>query len=365
MRRYFATLIALLICTATLPAQHLKVLAPHRPIAPRLPANLPTDRPLRSMVGGLWMIDANFKSTIYVKSDVEISPLTVTPILYISNGKKITLPDVTLEPAGTVTISVNDGLNQKGISPWATLTGYVEIQYKWPWDPLCVTVSSVDTIHSLIFTTGLRSALPTNPKEQAAMAKGSRTQVIEGMWWKQESEITGFVAIANTTEHATKAQLRVSNSAGSVTGEHEITVSPHGTKIVKLRELQLASDAAGGLRVTYLGMPNELLANGGLEDQASGYSASIPLTAVPGDASKSSQSYAELGLMEGAADPMMQFPAGTTFTPYSLVRNISERPVSIVPSIYWMQDGAARPARLQPFTLLPYETRSLDVPAIQ
>jgi len=47
--------------TTNVLAQQPKVLAPHRPIAPRLPDNPPTTGPVRSMVGGLWMIDSNFK----------------------------------------------------------------------------------------------------------------------------------------------------------------------------------------------------------------------------------------------------------------------------------------------------------------
>lgn len=104
MRRYLIILISVLACTLPLLGQQTKVLAPHRPIAPRLPDDPPKSGPLRSMVGGLWMIDANFKSTIYIKNDVENAPVTVTPILYLSNGKKVTLADVTLEPSGTATV---------------------------------------------------------------------------------------------------------------------------------------------------------------------------------------------------------------------------------------------------------------------
>ena len=142
MNRPLAIALSVLALTLSVSGQQAKVLAPHRPIAPRLPDDPPKSGPLRSMVAGLWMIDANFKSTIYIKNDVEIAPVTVTPILYLSNGKKVTLKNVTLEPSGTATISVNDGLNTNGISPRATLSGYVEIQYKWPWDPLCATVNS-------------------------------------------------------------------------------------------------------------------------------------------------------------------------------------------------------------------------------
>jgi hypothetical protein len=365
MRRCLVALLALLASTSLVFGQQAKVLAPHRPIAPRLPDNPPKTGPLRSMVGGLWMIDANFKSTIYIKNSVEIAPVTVTPILYLSNGKKITLADVTLEPSGTATVSVNDGLNANGISPWATLNGYVEIQYKWPWDPLCVTVTSVDTVHSVIFTNGLRPLEPMNPSAKAMLAKGPATQVIEAMWWKQEPQVTGFVALSNTTGQVIKAQLQVSDAAGQSIGEHSVTVSPHGTKTVTLEEIQSASGTAGGLRVTYNGGMNDLLPNGGLQDQASGYSASVPFAAAHGlHPEESTQSYAELGLMSGAADPMMQFPAGTTFTPYSLLRNVGEQPAMVTPSIYWMEGGNARSSRLQTMKLQPYQTQSLDVPAL-
>ena len=365
MRRCFVALIALLACTSPLLGQQTKVLAPHRPIAPRLPDALPKTNPPRSMVGGLWMIDANLRATIYLKNDVEISPVTVTPVLYLSNGKKVTLADVKLEASGTATININDALNQKGIAPWATLTGYVEIQYNWPWDPLCVTITSVDTVHSVIFTNGLRPSLPSNPKETAAMAKGPGTQTVEGMWWKQEPEVSAFVALSNTSEQPVKAQLQVGDSASNSLGAHSVTVSPHGTKIVNLRELQFASGSAGGLRVTYYGAANQLIINGGLEDQANGYSASLPFAPAPASPPKESvQSYAELGLMNGAPDPMMQFPAGTTFTPYSVLRNVSDQPATLTPNIYWMEGAAPHSARLRPLTLLPYQTQSLDVPAL-
>src|SRR6267154_3009090 len=139
-------------------AQQPKVMAPHKSIAPKVekPIKWLTPAVPRTMVGGLWMIDANFKSSIYLRNVVETDPVTVTPILYLSNGVKYTLPDVTVEPAGVAIISINDALQKKGISSWATLQGYVELQYKWPWDPFCATVRNVDVVHSLIFTYALQ-----------------------------------------------------------------------------------------------------------------------------------------------------------------------------------------------------------------
>jgi hypothetical protein len=262
------------------------------------------------MVGGLWMIDANFKSSIYIKNVVEVSAVTVTPVLYLSNGKRYALADVTLEAAGTSVININEALARQGIAPWATLTGYVEIDYTWPWDPVCVTVTSVDAVHSVIFTSGLRASstdILGPPLHQAAQI-GPGTYSVEGMWWKQEANVTGFIALSNISEQPTAAQVQVTDNSGNLLGEHSVRISPHGTKMVDIPELLATSGSAGGVRVTYAAPQDSVLVNGGLEDEASGYSAMVPFGWSPDASAKVALAeVAELGLMVGAADPMMSF----------------------------------------------------------
>lgn len=309
--RFSAVLVsASLLFHVTLFAQ-VKVLAPHRAVPPTVIKRVPNPRPAttRSVVGGLWMIDANLKSSIYLHNNNEIAPITTTPILYLSNGKTLTLPDVVLAPAGTTVLNVNDALRDQGISSWATLSGYVEVQYTSQYDPLCVIVNSIDVIHSLIFTSGLRASLPL-PAAVKKVASG--LQVMEGMWWKEEANVNGFVALSNTTTQPLKGTLQVSGSKGEILGEHSVLISPHGTKMLRLVELQSITDRQGGLRVSYDGPSDALIVNGHLQDADSGYSATIPFTHTPSLSEVSATtSFAELGLMNGAADPMLLFPAGT------------------------------------------------------
>jgi len=122
-------------------AQQPKVLAPHRPINPRVPdSRIQHPAVERSLVGGFWMIDANRKATIYLKNSMDTSPLTVAPILYLSNGARYSLTPVAIEPSGTAVVSINDALEKQGIAPYSTLSGYLEVQYMWAWDPICATV---------------------------------------------------------------------------------------------------------------------------------------------------------------------------------------------------------------------------------
>ena len=358
----FATLL-----TTTVSAQQPKVLAPHKPVAPRVEKPLPWHTPatLRSMVGGLWMIDANFKSTVYLKNDVETDPITVTPILHLSNGREYPLKEVKLDPAGIAVISINQALADKGIASWATLMGYVEIQYRWSWDALCVTVQNVDVPHSVIYAYGLRPASQPNGQAQSQMEATVRPHVLEGMWWKQEPNVTGFVTLSNVSAQAIFASVQLTDNQSIPVSEQTITVSPHGTKLIRLSELQQSAALEGGIRITYGGSEDDLIANGGLEDIATGYSAALPLRlAATMQEDLPASSYAALGLMTGAADPMMSFPEGTSFSPYSVLRNISSKPISVTSTLWWMEASGPYSARLGLVQLAPYQTQSLNLPAL-
>lgn len=354
---------AILISLLPLPsfAQQGPVHAPHAPVPPLIPPSewrpLPPGKP-GSMTGGIWMIDANFKSTLHLRNVVETSGMTVTPILHLSNGVQYKLAPVQLGPAATATVDINAGLQNLGIVPYATLSGYVEVQYNWPWNPLCATVQNVDPVHSLLFNYDLHtlnrsSGVPT-------------PNTFEGLWWKQEANVSGFVALANTSAGPITASMQVSDSQANPIAQHAVTISPGGMKIVDLSELNNTNGISGGLTVTYNGMSSDLIVNGGLEDQSTGYSANIPFAETsntPATTLKAQPDIAALGLMVGPADPMLSFPAGTIFTPYSVLRNISKSTVVVTPTLWWMASGTAKSAQVASITLSPSQSTSLNVPS--
>jgi hypothetical protein len=310
------------------------------------------------MVGGLWMTDANMKSAIYIRNVVETDSITTTPIVYLSNGNRYVLPDVNLEPAGVAIISINDELEKQGIFSKATLSGYVELDYKWPWDPFCATVRNVDTSRSLIFNYALRS---NSPYPVQIVDPPVPATFVEGMWWKQEPNVTGFVTVANLSSSSIQTSVQLVDDQGQPLGKHDVTISPHGMKLVQLDELQSTSGTQGGIHVSSSVPSDQLVVNGGLEDPATGYSANLPFAVEAPSDKATPLTMAELGLMTGAADPMMLFPAGTTFTPYSVLRNVGDSAISLQPSLWWMQAGKPQSSQLSPLTLQPHETRSLDL----
>ena len=349
------------------------VLGPHKPIAPKISAAPFANEATmpRTIVGGPWLLDPNMKSTLFLHNNNEVTAFLATPVLYLSNGRQITLPAVSVGPAATVTVSIGDALLGQGIAPYANLTGYAEIQYNASYDPLCATVVSVDTVHSVIFTYGFRSTAPVPMTEKAkgkptpSLSYPSGPQRIDGVWWKQSASVSGFISLSNTTAQSINAQLAITGADGIALGAYSVALSPHTTQTVNLLELKSGSSTSGGAQITYTAPQDSLLISGGLEDLATGYSATMsfrPFVAIT-PATKTT-TLTELGLMTGTPDPMMLFPQGTVFTPFSVVRNVSNDPVALTPELFWMQAGAMHRQALPALTISAGQSSMMNVPSL-
>jgi hypothetical protein len=373
--RFVLILIASLLCCLPSLAQQRKVSAPHVPVAPKLENHAKSRKPAirQSLIGGLWMTDSNMKASLYLKNELKMDSLSVKPILYLSNGVRYALPAVSLEPSGTAIVDVNQALASEGVAPYAQLYGHAEIEYQWPWPAVSATIRNVDALNSLIFIYGLQpphDALPQNGPQNGGPTGSSTSHNFEGFWWKQEQDVTGFLGLANLTGQAIDATVRVTDNQDAQLGSYKVTISPHGTKLLDLNELKLSTGDAGGIYLTHDGAEAGLAINGALLDKAVGYSANLGLVpslqpaSSPQPPTMAESTVAELGFMVGAADPMMNFPSGTVFTPYSLIRNISDLPASATPTLWWMAGGAPKSVKLPPITVAPHRTVNLNLPTL-
>jgi hypothetical protein len=257
-------------------AQSPKVMAPHQPVAPKLePRRTEYMLPVRqSAIGGLWMTGANNKASLYLKNGLKTDTITVTPILYLSNGGRYALPAVTLEPSGTSIVDINEGLAKQGIAPYGQLYGYAELEYQWPWAAVTASIRNVDQVNSLIFIYALQQ-LPAVLAQDAAPEGMQTVHSFEGGWWKHEKNVSAFLALANVSERVVNANVRTTDGQNTPLATYSLTISPHSTKMLTLNELLSTKSDVGGVYVSYDGPDHALAINGGLVDQAVGYSAHL------------------------------------------------------------------------------------------
>src|SRR5207249_8633850 len=106
-----------------------------------------------------------------------------------------------------------------------------------------------------------------------------------------------------------------------------------------------------------------------LENDSEGYSANIPFWMRDMHSSSPGQmTYASAGVMVGKPDPMMMpgFPKDTTFSPYLVLRNTTEKPLDVSLQLNYMisMSGSAPVTRnLRAKHLAPFETRQVDIQA--
>ncbi len=148
---HLAVLLAATFAGRTAIAQQDKfVPAPHKPVPVLVKQQQAWHKPAvqRSAVAGPWTIDTNFRSSLHLKNNLTTQGITVQPILHLGNSVKYNLPSIALVPSGVAVVDINSALSQLGIAPWSNLSGYLEVQYQWPWDILCATLRNIDPLHS-------------------------------------------------------------------------------------------------------------------------------------------------------------------------------------------------------------------------
>ena len=119
------------------------------------------------------------------------------------------------------------------------------------------------------------------------------------------------------------------------------------------------------MQVTWNGDENALAVLGGIEDAKYGYSENVPFSTVPAsgpaDLSTVQTTYASPGIMVGAQDPMMGFPANLTFQPYGYFRNISGQPMKLSGQIFYSKGGQSASLRLPDTILAAHSSLSLPL----
>jgi hypothetical protein len=325
-----------------------------------------------TMYSGLWRTDGSFVSTIRVKNILVVAPMDITPVLFMADGTPYPLPSVHLAVSGVATINVNDALASAPSSIANHLSEFGSAA-------LLHTYSSPGHVSaSMAVIDASRSLSYTFPFAESMGA--SMRQTLEGLWWKHDRDVSGWIALSNVSDAATQATVQFVGPGNTEQPGRTIAVAPHTTQMFHLEDFAsnpspLAKDA-GGIHVQYTGQPGSVLVTGGLENAAEGYSANIPFWGHDMSSSPATSiTYAFAGLIVGTPDPMMMpgFPKDTAFSPYLVLRNTSEKPLDVALQLNYMMGmggsstamNASAPVtrNLPAQHLAPLEAKQVDMQA--
>lgn len=310
--------------------------------------------------GGFWRTDGAFISTIRVKNVLVVGPMDVIPTLFMADGTPYVLPSVHIPTSGVATININDALAAAPASMAAHLSPYGTAMLMWTYTSaghVAASIASIDATRSLSYVFSFTTPMG-DPMQQT----------VDGLWWKHDPNVSGFVAVSNTGDAATQATIQLVGPGVETQPARPLYLGQHSTELFRLEDLATNVAAlapqSGGVRVQYTGAMGSVQVVGGLENDTIGYSANIPFWLHDTSASPPAPiSYAFAGLMLGKPDPAMMpgFPKGTAFSPYLALRNTTEKPLDVSLQLNYMAGAAAVNRALPAQHLAPLESRQMDL----
>ncbi len=308
----------------------------------------------------LWRTDATFRSTVRLMNSLANAPIDATVTLYMADGTPYALAPIHMAASEVQTVDVNAALAQapSAIQPHLSRFGSASVEYRYDWPGVVLaSMSILDTARSLEYMPSFRFAA-------AAPAGGGSappSQAYEGLWWRYSDSSAGFVALANTTDQSIGVEVGISGltpPAGS-----GLTLAPHGTTMLNLKDFFGGDPGrAGGIHIAYSGSLGAVQVVGGLEDATTGFSVDLPLAAqVPPPDAASPRELAAVGIMVNQQDPLLNFPASVSFTPYAFFRNISNAPKTLSLVVYYMDGRTQKSLSLPDLTLQPGQAQELPI----
>jgi hypothetical protein len=309
---------------------------------------------------GLWRTDAGFTSTIQLQNRLVTGPIMVTPILFMGDGSEHDLASVNIPASGVATVNVNGAL--RGISATAA-AGFASHLSEYGSAALRFTGSSTALMaQTAIGSTAL--SLSYVARFTSIMNGPPIPQTLEGLWWARDAGVGGSVSVSNASGGVRNVSVQGVAASGDAQPAQSLTLAPHASQMLDLATLMgrsLKAGEAGGLRIEFAGLMGEVNVTGGLENRQEGYSAAMPFWMPPVASSGLLVTLAHAGLMVGAADPLMGFPAGTRFSPYFAMRNLTTQAIPVSLTLYTEQ-GQALQGPVQ--SLQALESRQVDMVSV-
>jgi hypothetical protein len=314
--------------------------------------------------GGFWRTDGGFVSTIRIKNVLVVAPIHVTPTIFMADGTPYSLPSLTVPISGVATVNINDALASapRKIAAHISQFGSLALVYKYPTPGHVVaTLAAIDVPRSLSFVYMIDEPMP--------MQDDNMSKFLEGLWWKHDHGVRGTVSISNTTDERRTATLRSIQEAEE-SDERQIDLAPHTTQVLALEQFSRAAsnedNRVGGVRLEYKGPFGAIMIAGSLMNEAEGYSANMPFGSSDLTNSPLTKiSLGSAGIMAGKPDAVMMpgFPTGTRFTPYTVLRNTTAKPLDISLALNYTHGTTPVNRNLPAQRLRPFEAKIVDLPS--
>ena len=340
-----------------------------QPSTPPPPHGHPTAPPLpavdQQQVVVYWTTETGWNSELQLRNNALSQDLTVTPVLRLADGAETSLTPVTVKPQEVKSIDIGAAIAAVGAPQLVGTYGSVVLRYSSPSQRVLYAALMVRRIgYPIAFhIDAIGELLDTQ--------NGSR----EGIWWLPKDSTSDYLILTNQGSNPIPLVLSLYNSVGKES-QQQLILGALETRRYSVRKLAQAAGltgAYGGIKVAATAHAGSLDTLHFLFDETAGFSAILKMFDYDPTTPLQERDYAHTGIWTQRApmlalsnpDPALAFAPGTTLHPQLFIRNITGKVADASLRFYWRMASTAGPAAGPPLHLNPYETRLVDVAALQ
>ena len=311
-----------------------------------------------------WTTETGWSTELQLRNNAATQNLTVTPALRLPDGTEASLAAVTIRPQEVKSISL-DAAIPAGNPQLIGTYGSVVLRYR---------ASTFSGLYAVAMIHGLGHSVAFHidgTGELQDTEAGSR----EGIWWLPNTSASDYLVLVNKGQTPLTLALSLFDSSGKAFAQ-SLKLAPAATTRVSVRQLVTAAGLTGsygGVTISAVNHAASLNTLHVLFDQNAGFSAILKMFDRSPNPKLSERDYARTGIWTLRApmlalsnpDPALAFPFGTILQPQIFLRNATAKPVDASLRFNWRTGNSTGKAVGPQLRLLPYETRLIDVAALQ
>jgi hypothetical protein len=318
----------------------------------------------QEQVVSYWTMETGWRSELQLRNNLSSESLTVTPALRARDGSETPLPPVTIKPQEVKSIDIEAALGTTASQLVGTY-GSLVLRYRSLGARSLYAALMVHNVgHPFAFHI---DATVEAPDYQV----GGR----EGIWWLPKDTTSDYLILTNQGKDAIPLVLSLYDANGKET-KLAVVLGPRATVRYSVRKLILDAGLGGsygGIKVSANSHAGSLDTLHFLFDESAAFSAILKMFDHDPSAKLEERDFAETSVWTLRApmlalsnpDPALAFPLGTTLQPQLFIRNTTAKMVDAALRFNWRNGNSMGKASGPALHLNPYETRQIDVAALQ
>lgn len=312
-----------------------------------------------------WTSETGWHTELQLRNNAVGRNLTVTPVLRLADGAETSLAAVTINPQEVASVDIDAAIAAAKAPQLIGTYGSLALRYRSPVSGVLFSSAMIhETGHPVAFHIDASGELPDRDA-------GSR----EGIWWLPKDTTKDYLILTNQGGKVLPVTVSLYDASGRENKQKDL-LGPHETTRLSIRKLLQNSGLAGsfgGIKVSTTAHAGSLDSLHFLFDETAGFAAILKMFDYDPNTKLEERDYARTGtwtlrapmLALANPDPSLAFPPGTILHPQLFVRNTTGKPVDAALRFNWRMGPATGKAPGPKLHLSPWETRRIDVSALQ